>query len=84
MTIQEFLNSKTLSSVEKTDDLIINLVIGELVYGISVDTSLIEAGTVLTRTTNFQIDGNLLNCEGISIDISTTNMLGESLLFQVS
>jgi hypothetical protein len=82
MTIQEFLNSKTLSSVEKTDDLIINLIIEDLVYGlavygIDVDTSSIEAGTVLTRTTNFQIDGNLLNCEGISIDISTTNMLGE-------
>ena len=77
MTVQEFLNSNTLSSVEKTDNLIINLVIGELVYGVNVDTSSIIAGTILTRTTNFQIDGNSLNCEGISIDISTTNMLGE-------
>ena len=77
MTVQEFLNSNTLSSVEKTDNLIINLVIGELVYGVNVDTSSIIAGTILTRTTNFQIDGNSLNCEGISIGISTTNMLGE-------
>lgn len=76
MTVQEFLNSKTLSSVEKTENLIINLVVGESVYGLNVDTSSIEAGTVLTRTSNFQIEGNLLNCEGISIDISTTNMLG--------
>jgi hypothetical protein len=76
MTVQEFLNSKTLSSVEKTENLIINLVVSESVYGLNVDTSSIEAGTVLTRTSNFQIEGNLLTCEGISIDISTTNMLG--------
>jgi hypothetical protein len=77
MTVQEFLSSKTLSSVEKTDNLIINLVVSESVYGLDVDTSSIISGTVLTRTSNFQIEGNLLNCEGISIDISTTNMLGE-------
>ena len=76
MTIQEFLNENTLSSIEKTDTLIINLVVGESTYGLDVDTSLIESGTPLIRTTNFQIEGDLLTCEGITIDTTTTNMLG--------
>jgi len=75
MTIQEFLNENTLSAIEKTDTLIINLVVGESTYGLDVDTSSIEAGTTLIRTTNFQIEENLLTCEDISVDITTTNML---------
>jgi len=75
MTIQEFLNENTLSAIEKTDTLIINLVVGESTYGLDVDTSSIEAGTPLIRTTNFQIDENLLVSEELSLDITTTNML---------
>ena len=75
MTIQEFLNENTLSAIEKTDTLIINLVVGESTYGLNVDTSSIEAGTPLTRTTNFQIDGDLLVSGELSLDITTTNML---------
>jgi hypothetical protein len=76
MTIQEFLSGNTLTAIEKTDDLIINLVVDESTYGLDVDTSSIVAGTVLERTTNFQIEGDLLTCEGITIDTTTINMLG--------
>ena len=77
MTIQEFLNENTLSAIEKTDTLIINLVVGESTYGLDVDTSSIEAGTTLIRTVNFQIEGDSLTCEGITIDTTTIDMLGK-------
>lgn len=75
MTIQEFLSENIVSQVEKTNQIILNLIVDGVSYGIDVDTSSIEVGTILTRTTDFQIDENFLICGDIVVDITTTNML---------
>jgi hypothetical protein len=75
MTIQEFLNEKTCSHIEICENLIINLIVDDVVYGINVDTSHIESSIVLERTDNFVIEGNSLIYGEIVVDITTTNML---------
>ena len=76
MTINEFLVDKTLTAVETVDNLIINLVCGELITGIDVDTSNIPSGTLTNRTTDFTLNNNILSANNISVNTETTNILG--------
>jgi hypothetical protein len=75
MTIQEFLYEKTLSHIEIYGNLIINLVVDDDIYGLNVDTSHLESLSVLERTDNFIIDGDLLICGNITVDMTEINML---------
>jgi hypothetical protein len=75
MTVKEFLSGKTLTAIEFIEDLTINLVVDKAVYGLSVDTSSITAGTKLTRTEEFEIDGDTLTSGDITLDLSETDML---------
>lgn len=75
MKAKEFLNKKTLTAVETAGDLILNLVIGNVVYGLKVDTSSVEAGTKLQRTTNFKIKNDILTFNDTSVNLTTTDML---------
>jgi hypothetical protein len=75
MTAKEFLEGKTLTSLETVDSLIFNLVIGEAVYGLNVDTSNIEGGTPLIRTDIFTIVDDVLTANNISVDLNTIDML---------
>jgi hypothetical protein len=75
MTAKEFLSGKTLTAIEFIEDLTINLVVDKAVYGLSVDTSSITAGTKLTRTEEFEIDGDTLTSGDITLDLSETDML---------
>jgi hypothetical protein len=76
MTIKEFLVDKTLTAVETVDNLIINLVCGEEITGIKVDTSNIPSGTLTTRRNDFTLINNILSVDSISVDTETTDMLG--------
>lgn len=75
MKAKEFLDKKTLAAVETAGDLILNLVVDNVVYGLKVDTSAIEAGTKLERTTNFKIKKDVLTANGVSVNLATTDML---------
>jgi hypothetical protein len=77
MTLKEFLETNTLSAVDTVDgfNLIINVYVGEAIYGLKVDTSNIPAGTPLTKHEDFTIEGDILSIDNISIDISKTEML---------
>jgi hypothetical protein len=77
MTIKEFLQDNTLTAVETVDNLIINLVCDESVFGIDVDTSNIPSGTLTTRRTDYTLIDNILSVDTISVNTETTNMLGE-------
>jgi hypothetical protein len=77
MIIKEFLQDNTLTAVETVDNLIINLVCGEALYGIDVDTSNIQSGTLTTRRTDYTLIDNILSVDTISVNTETTNMLGE-------
>lgn len=76
MTIKEFLQDHTLTAVETADNLILNLVCGESRYGIDVDTSNIESGTLVTRREDYILTNNILSVDDIFVNIDTTNMLG--------
>jgi len=75
MTAKELLEGKTLNSVEKAGSLIINLTVDDTLYGLDVDTSIIESGTSLTNTTSFTIKGDILTVGKSKLDLSTTNVL---------
>lgn len=75
MTALEFLNGQTLTSVEMTETLIINLVLGEDIYGMEVDTENTVCGTVLTRSENFTIENNILSSGSLSVNLEKTEML---------
>jgi hypothetical protein len=77
MTAKEFLEDKNLTSVETVENLIINLVINDSIYGMEINTSGIPQGTPLNRTEDFQIEDDILTTGELSLDLSVTNMLGK-------
>jgi len=79
MKAKEFLNRKTLTAVETVNNLIINLVIEETLYGLKIDPSSILSGTKLTRTNQFEIQDDILTVDTMSIDLTTTDMLAKDI-----
>jgi hypothetical protein len=80
MTIKEFLTDKTLTAVETVDNLIINLICGEVLTGIKADTSNIPSGTLTTRRNDFTLINNILSVDSISVNTQTTDILGSNLV----
>jgi hypothetical protein len=78
MTLKEFLETNTITAVDTVDgfDLIINIYVEEVIYGLKIDTSNIPAGTLLTKREDFTLNGDILSVDDISIDTSKTEMLG--------
>ena len=75
MTINEYLNERTITAVEVIQDLIFNIFIGEEVMGLGIDTSNIPSGSVLQYRTDFQVNGDLLTVDNITINLNETNVL---------
>jgi len=78
MTLNEFLKDKTLTAVELIDfdyNQIINVYIEGACYGLAIDTSNIPAGTPLTYTTDFTLDGDILSVSDFSINTNDIEML---------
>ncbi len=79
MTLNEFLKDKTLEAVEIIDfdyNQIINVYVdGGAGYGLDIDTSNIPAGTPLTYTTDFTLNGDTLSVSDFSINTNDVNML---------
>jgi hypothetical protein len=77
MTLKQFIQENTVTAYETVNNtLIMNAVVGETSYGLDVDTSNIPAGTPLVQFTEFDMDGDLLTVNGITINVSEVNMLG--------
>jgi hypothetical protein len=77
MKAKEFVKGKNLTAVETVNNLIINLVTDKTVYGLKVDTSSIPSGTKVTRTNQFKIQNDILTTGNTSVNLATTDMLGE-------
>ena len=75
MTINEYLNGRTITAVESIQDLIFNIFIGEEVMGLDIDSSNIPSGSVLQYRTDFQVNGDLLTVDNITINLNETNVL---------
>jgi hypothetical protein len=79
MTLNEFLQDKTLEAVELIDfnyNQVINVYVdGGTGYGLAIDTSNIPAGTPLTYTTDFTLEGDILSVSDFSINTNDIDML---------
>ena len=78
MTLKEFLQANTISAVDTVNgfDLIINVYVEDVIYGLRVDTANIPAGTSLTKREDFILTDDTLSIDAVSVDMSTTEMLG--------
>jgi hypothetical protein len=78
MTLKEFLETNTITSVDVVDgfNLIINVYVEEVIYGLRVDTANIPAGTSLTKREDFVLTNDTLSVDAIIVDAATTKMLG--------
>jgi hypothetical protein len=76
MTLKEFLTENNVSAFETVNDqLIMNAIVGEVSYGLDVDTSQLTSGTHIVKFTDFTIDEDLLTVNNINININKINML---------
>jgi hypothetical protein len=78
MTLNEFLQDKTLSAVELIDfdyNQVINVYVDGAGYGLDIDTSNIPSGTPLTYTTDFTLEGDILSVSDFSINTNDVDML---------
>jgi len=77
LTLKQFIFGKRITAIDTVDgfDLIINIYVDDVCYGINVDLSNVPGGTSLTKREDFTIDGDILSIDNISLDISKTEML---------
>lgn len=77
MTLKDFLQDKTLTSVEITEqyNLIFNVYVEGVGYGLDIDNSNVPDGTPLYVREDFTLENDILSVAGISIDTTQTNML---------
>ena len=75
MTAKNYLEGKILTSIEIVKGRIINLITDENIMGLNVDTSDIEFGTPLVRTSNFVLVDDILKCEDLLVDLSLVDVL---------
>lgn len=75
MKAKQFLENKTLGAVEITGDVIFNLVVNNIPYGLKVDMSSIQLGTKLETVVDFTYENDILTAKGIVLDLSATDML---------
>lgn len=77
MTLKDFLQDKTLTAVEITEEysLIFNVYVEGTCYGLDIDNSNVPDGTKLYMREDFTLQNDILSVAGISIDTTQTNML---------
>ena len=77
MTLKQFIEENNVTSYDVIEDnLIINALVGEAVYGLDVDTSNIPAGTPTVNYDIFTLVGDILTVDNITINTNDVNMLG--------
>lgn len=77
MNLKTFLQENNVTGFEIIPGVLIMsaVVEGSAMYAIDVDTSSIQNGTQLVNTSNFTIENDTLTVDGLSLNISETNML---------
>ena len=77
MTLKEFLQDKTITAVEITEEynLIFNVYVEGAGYGLAIDNSNVPNGTQLSMRDDFTLENDILSVSGISISTTETNML---------
>jgi len=78
LTLKQFIFGKRITAIDTVDgfDLIINVYVDAACYGLNIDLSNVPGGTSLTKREDFDIVGDVLSVDAISLDMSKTEMLG--------
>jgi len=75
MNIKEFISERSIDSIQYVGDIIFNLISNGISYGLDVNTSSIESGTVLLDSTDFIIENNSLIFGDIVLNLEETYLL---------
>lgn len=77
LTLKQFIFDKRITAIDTIDgyDLIINVYVDGTCYGLNIDLSNVPGGTPLTTREDFNIIGDTLSVDNISLDISKIEML---------
>lgn len=75
MNVKEFILEKNIDSIQYIGDVIFNLISSGNHYGLNVDTSSVESGTVLLDSTDFIIENNSLIFGDIVLNLEETYLL---------
>ena len=76
MTLKQFIEENNVTGFEKIGNLLFNVMVNNVPYGLDVDTSNIENNTPLETVTNFEIQGDLVVVGGeITINMNEITLL---------
>lgn len=75
MNIKEFILERNIDSIQYTEGLILNLISNGISYGLDINTSSVESGTVLLDSTDFIIENNSLIFGDIVLNLEETYLL---------
>lgn len=77
MKLDEFLKQNVVTAFEYIENVtIINAIVEDTqLYGIDIDTSNIESGTQVLKTSNFTIIDDILHVEGLELNILETYII---------
>lgn len=77
MTLKQFMQENVVTAFEVVPEvLILNVEVDQTEYALDVDTSEIQFGTMLERVEYFTVDGDILTVAGLTLNTSTTYVLG--------
>lgn len=77
MNLKTFMQEKNVTAFEIIPDiLILNVVVGEAVHALNVDTSNIQNGTELVRVQEYSLENDILTVENLSLNTNEIKMLG--------
>jgi hypothetical protein len=71
MTLREFIKENQITAFEIVSGIILNIVVGEALYGLDVDTSQIEGGVKVERIEEFTIEEDYIIVNGIELSLET-------------
>jgi hypothetical protein len=75
-SLKEFIEENEVTGFELIPNkVILNVIVGEKVYGIDIDTSKIESGIQLETVNEYEIKDNILIVGNITLDTNNTLML---------
>lgn len=76
MTLKEFIETHQVEGfIIVENNLILSVVTNNIEYGLDVDTSSITMRTPVLFSSNFTIEDNILEVEGLTLNIETTTLL---------
>ena len=77
MTLKQFMQENQVTAFEVVPNvLILNVAVGQIEYGLDVDTSEIQFGTQLQMVEEFTVEGDILTVGNLTLNTEQTNLLG--------